>query len=335
MEVPVWSSRVVFVAAALGLAAAVCMLPVPASSAQPPSTQVVIPVSGATVTSTQVVLDASASAGVTQVQFELTGGTLNDFRIATARPTIYGWIAVWNSTTVVSGTYTLQSIATFEGTSATSPGISITVENGEASMSFVLPNGAVSGTKAVFDAVGPAGVTSVQFAYSEVGDAYVNFNPGCPATGSVPEYMYICTISAIPTIYGWIAQWNSTEVPNGSYDVWVNCGQCSIDLAPSVLTVANPEATVVVPANGSTVTGGQWLDCVPPTGYSGVQFWIDGLNLSRPQSLGAATPTYYGWLSQYTSESVADGTYSIYCTAGDPSSGANAFSPTVLVNVAN
>jgi hypothetical protein len=323
------------VAAALGLAAAIMMLPAQALSAQSPSTQVVIPVAGAAVSGTQVVLDASASPGVTQVQFEVSGGTLSDFRIATATPTIYGWIAVWNSTTVVSGTYTLQSVATSEGSSATSPGSSITVSNGEASMSLVLPNGVVSGTQAVFDAVGPAGATSVQFAYSEIGDAYGNFNPGCPATGSVPEYMYICTISATPTIYGWIAQWNSTEVPNGSYDVWVNCGQCSLDLTPSSMSVANPAATVVVPANGSTVAGGQWLDCVPPAGYDGVQFWIDGLSLSRPQFLGAAIPTYYGWLFQYTKESVADGGYSIYCTAGDSSSGANAFSPAVLVNVVN
>ena len=288
----------VLVGAASGLAAAMIMLPVQASGAQPPSTQVVIPVTDATVTSTQVVLDASASPGVTQVQFELTGGTLSDYRIATATPTIYGWIAVWNSTTVVSGTYTLQSVATSEGSSAASPGISITVSNGEASMSLVLRNGTVSGTQAVFDAIGPAGVTSVQFAYSAIGDAYGNFNPGCPATGSVPEYMYICTIGATPTIYGWMARWNSTAVPNGSYEIWVTCGQCSPALAPSLMSVANPAATVVVPANGSTVAGGQWLDCVPPAGYNGVQFWIDGLSLSTPQFLGVGIPTYFGWLFQ-------------------------------------
>ena len=327
-------SAIVVAAAALGLTAAISVMPVQASSAQPPSTQVGIPATGATVRGTQVVLDAFASPDVTQVQYELTGGTLSDFRIATATPTIYGWIAVWNSTTVVSGTYILQSVATSKGSSATSPGISITVSNGEASMKFVLPNGAVSGTQAVFDAVGPAGVTSVQFAYSAIGDAYGNFNPGCPATGSVPEYMYICTVSATPTIYGWIARWNSTEVPNGSYEIWATCGQCS-PLAPSSMSVANPAASLVAPANGSTVAGGQWLDCVPPAGFDGVEFWIDGLSLSTPQLLGAATRTYYGWLFQYQTGSVADGTYSIYCTASDSSSGANAFSPTALANVVN
>ena len=147
-----------------GLATAMSALPTQVASAQPPSTQVVVPATGATVSGTQVVLDATASAGVTQVKFELTGGTLNDWVIATATPTIYGWIALWNSTTVVSGTYTLQSVATADGSSATSPGISITVEQWGTDhvVRAAAPyGGTVSGTQAVFDAVGPAGVTGV------------------------------------------------------------------------------------------------------------------------------------------------------------------------------
>ena len=48
---------------------------------------------------------------MTQVKYEITGGTLNDSVIATATPTIYGWIALWNTTGVANGTYTLQSVA--------------------------------------------------------------------------------------------------------------------------------------------------------------------------------------------------------------------------------
>lgn len=65
-----------------------------------PSAEVLVPSNNTTVSGTQVVLDASASAGVTQVQFELRGGSLSDSVIATATPTYYGWIALWNSTTV-------------------------------------------------------------------------------------------------------------------------------------------------------------------------------------------------------------------------------------------
>jgi hypothetical protein len=95
----------------------------------PPSTNVVIPSSAATVSGSQT-LDAGASSGVTSVQYELTGGSLNDDVIATASPTVFGWLANWNTTAVPNGTYTLQSVAAYGGgVSGTSPGITITVAN--------------------------------------------------------------------------------------------------------------------------------------------------------------------------------------------------------------
>jgi hypothetical protein len=95
----------------------------------PPSTSVGIPANDATVSGTQTI-DASASTGVTSVQYELTGGGLNDDVIATATATVYGWLASWNTTTVPNGTYTLQSVAAYGGgVSGTSPAITITVDN--------------------------------------------------------------------------------------------------------------------------------------------------------------------------------------------------------------
>ncbi len=50
--------------------------------------------------------------------------------IATATPTIYGWLATWNTTTVPNGTYSLQSVASYAGgVSAASASITITVTN--------------------------------------------------------------------------------------------------------------------------------------------------------------------------------------------------------------
>ena len=106
-------------------------------------------------------------------------------------------------------------------------------------------------------------------------------------------------------------------MPNGTYELWATCGQCGAP-APTSMNVDNPAATVVLPANGATVTGYQWLDCVPPAGYDGVQFWIEGPSLSGTQFLGDATPTYVGWLYDWNTASVADGNYGIYCTAGSP-----------------
>ena len=78
------------------------------------TTEMALPSSASTVSGGQW-LDASASAGATNVQYELTGGSLNDALIATATPTPIGWLAGWNSTTVSNGTYTLQSVASYPG----------------------------------------------------------------------------------------------------------------------------------------------------------------------------------------------------------------------------
>jgi hypothetical protein len=95
-----------------------------------PTTSVVIPSNGATQSGTAALLDASASANVTSVKYELTGGTLTDQVIATATPTYYGWLAQWNTTTVPNGTYTLQSVAAYSGgVTGTSPGVTVTVAN--------------------------------------------------------------------------------------------------------------------------------------------------------------------------------------------------------------
>ena len=87
--------------------------------------------------------------------------------IATATPTIYGWLAAWNTTTVPNGSYTLQSVASSGGMSGTSPGITVTVNNSSPTTTVVLPsNGAsLTGTPAL-DATASSGVTKVQYELS-------------------------------------------------------------------------------------------------------------------------------------------------------------------------
>lgn len=95
----------------------------------PPSTAVVSLTNGMTVSGTQG-LDALASSGVTQVQYEITGGTLNHSVIASATPTFAGWEASWNTTTTPNGTYALRSVASYGGeVTGTSAPITITVAN--------------------------------------------------------------------------------------------------------------------------------------------------------------------------------------------------------------
>ena len=97
----------------------------------PLSTKVVLPVSG-TAESGTVPLDATTKAalGVSKVEFELTGASGHPEVIATGQSSLVGWLARWNTTTVVNGTYTLQSVVyDASGRSSQSNSITVTVSN--------------------------------------------------------------------------------------------------------------------------------------------------------------------------------------------------------------
>jgi lysophospholipase L1-like esterase len=102
------------------------------SIAQLPTTAVILPSSSGPTLSGTSVLDATASGGggVAKVQFALTGGSLNQTVVGTAVPTLYGYLASLNTTTVPNGTYTLQSVATNSlGNVGFSSGVQITIAN--------------------------------------------------------------------------------------------------------------------------------------------------------------------------------------------------------------
>jgi hypothetical protein len=154
-----------------------------------PATTVVLPSTNASVTGNQY-LDATASAGVTQVTYELSGGPANltDDVIATGTPTLYGWLGQWNTTALPNGTYTLQSVASYTGgVSGTSTPITITVNNPLSTSVIVPASGATIDTAKgfVLDAVASAGATAVSIAVTANG--------------------FTNTYTATPTLYGWIA----------------------------------------------------------------------------------------------------------------------------------
>jgi uncharacterized protein (DUF2126 family) len=98
----------------------------------PPVTSVIIPNANATVSGTQAPLDASANdnIGVTKVEFHLSGNGISHQIIATATPTLYGWLAQWNSTIVGNSSYNVSSVAyDAAGASGPSSPISVTVSN--------------------------------------------------------------------------------------------------------------------------------------------------------------------------------------------------------------
>ena len=222
------SSRVLTAAAAvLALAASVSALLVQGAGAQPPSTSVVVPSNDATVSGTNVVLDATAASGVTQVQFEVTGGGLSDSVVATAAPSVFGWIALWNSKNVPDGTYTLQSVASEAGTNATSPGISVTVDN-PLTTSILLPSNGATLTGSTYLDAAASNATSVEFLLF----------------GGTYEYAAPVICTATPTFFGWLCAWNTATVPNGSYalvsEAFNSTGGSAFSASGVGITVDNP-----------------------------------------------------------------------------------------------
>lgn len=191
-----------------------------------PTTSVLLPSGAATVSGPEFVLDAASSPGVTSVIFELSGNGLQNEVVATGTPTLYGWLAEWNTTGMANGTYTLNSVATGGGLNGTSQAINVTVSNPPPTTSVVLPatGATVSGTQSVLDAVATSGVSSVTYQLSGNG-----LNNSEVATGT-------------PTLYGWLAEWNSTTVPNGTYtltSVAAYAGGVSGTSQPITVTVKN------------------------------------------------------------------------------------------------
>ena len=90
-----------------------------------PTTSVVLPASG-TISSERQLLDATASTNVTSVRFEITGGTMHHHVISGSTLGKIGWVGDWNTKSVPSGTYTLQSVATnFDDVNAASAGVTV------------------------------------------------------------------------------------------------------------------------------------------------------------------------------------------------------------------
>ena len=151
-------------------------------------------------------LDASASSPVAlaSVTFELSGGTLSDRVIGTATPTLYGWLAQWDTTKVPNGTYILQSVATDTlGLATISAVVSVVVANAAPTTKVLIPSSGAtqSGTVALLDASASSDVTQVNY---ELSGGPSNLADQVIATG-------------VPTYYGWLAQWDTTKVPDGTY----------------------------------------------------------------------------------------------------------------------
>ena len=100
----------------------------------PPTTSIFIPHQspGPPSISGRTVLRATASddVRVSKVEVHASGGGLSDTRIGTAKPTYYGWLFTWATTSLPNGTYNLTSVA-FDGAgnSGRSADIGVAIQN--------------------------------------------------------------------------------------------------------------------------------------------------------------------------------------------------------------
>lgn len=195
----------------------------------PPSVAVLLPAGGATVSS-GVWLDAGASSpiGVTSVRFEVSGGSIVDQTVGMGAPTIDGWIGGMDSTLVPNGTYVLQAVATdAAGTQAVSTGVLITVDNHPLASQVLLPTGGSVLHGSVVLAASSTGMHDV------VGTVFV-----LESASGGPTLI----ADGVLTPYGWLARWDSTSVPNGTYQLFsvaIDVTGAGAVSAPVSVTVAN------------------------------------------------------------------------------------------------
>ena len=289
------------------------------ASVLPPTTSVVLPSNGATLSGSQY-LDAIASPGTSRVVYQLSGNGLTNDVIAVATPTLYGWLAAFDTTTVPNGTYSLQSVATSGGLMGASPAVSVTVDTAAPTTSVVLPsNGATVSGSQYLDATASPGTSQVEYELN----------------GNGLSNDVIAT--ATQTIYGWLAGFDTTTVPNGTYSLQSVATSGGLTGTSPAVTVtvdnAAPTTSVGLPLNGATLSGGQWLDAAASAGVTHVKYLLSGNGLSN-YPIAAATTTIVGWLAGFDTTTVPNGIYTLQSVASY-TGGVSGTSPAVTVTVSN
>ncbi len=147
--------------------------------------------------------------------------------------------------------------------------------------------------------------------------------------------------TAVPSLYGYLYQLNSTKVPNGSYTLQSEASNSvgNIGFSSGVqVTIANqpPTTSVIIPSSGgSTLSGNALLDATAADagGVASVQFALTGGTLNKAV-VGTGVPTLYGYLCQLNTTSVPNGSYVLQSVASD-AGGNIGFSSGVQVTIAN
>ena len=226
-----------------------------------------------------------------------------------------------------AGTYYWQasySGDTYNSSSTSSCGSEFETVEASATTSVLVPaNGAsLSGTAATLDA-SASNATSVEFWL---------FGGSYGYTGKMIG-------TATSTAYGWVYSWNTTTVPNGSYALLSEAFNASASAfsAGVSITVNNsppPTTSVLVPANGASLSGTAATLDASASNATSVEFWLFGGSYGYTgKMIGTATSTAYGWVYSWNTTTVPNGSYALLSEAFNAS--ASAFSAGVSITVKN
>jgi hypothetical protein len=121
----------------------------------------------------------------------------------------------------------------------------------------------------------------------------------------------LCTATDTP--YGWLCSWDTSTVPNGSYTLVAESGGSASAFSPGVsITVSNPPpptTSVVFPSNGTTLSGSTTLGASASNANSVVFYVFGGSYGYLGKQVCAATATPYGWICNWNTTSVPNGSY--------------------------
>jgi chitodextrinase len=286
--------------------------PVDPEDTIPPSVSLTAPANNATVAGAVTVsATASDNVAVVGVQFRLDGASLG------SEDTTAPYSVSWTTTTASNGAHILTAVARdAAGNTATSSGVSVTVDNSVPTVTLTAPSGGatVSGTIPVSaTASDNVGVVGVQFQVDGT-------NVGAEDTGSP---------------YG--VSWSTTTVANGAHILTAvardAAGNTTTSSTVSV-TVSNvdsipPTVTITSPSDGATVSGTITVraTATDDVGVVGVQFQVDSTNFGSED----LTASYDRPLDTTT---LANGPHILTAVARD-AAGNRTTSPPVTVTVAN
>ena len=197
---------------------------------------------------------------------------------------------------------------------------------------IVLPavGATVSGQNVVLDATAPTGTTSVEYkVFAWAGLSHAGLNA---------PVAYALT----PSQYGWFAYWNTTDVPNGSYDLYAvatvngTSDSSPVSTVSTNVTVDNPPPSVSIgsPSSGAILSGTEDLTAGAPYSGATVSFLLTGASgtITLGESWDPANGGDYPYSFYWSSATVPNGYYDLVAVAEYSGGLSNATSVAIAVD---